>query len=78
MALLGSKTARQFLLINLRGSTAAMAYSEESPDKGPLQLDRQTLEAIIEGVASKLQKEITRDKPGQHSRTSGSSGKKGE
>ncbi len=46
-----------------------MADSEESPDKGPLQLDRQTLEAIIEGVASKLQKELPRDKLGEHSGT---------
>ena len=49
--------------------------------KEPLQLDAQALEAIIEGVASKLREECKGRKPGEHSGSetaSSSSGTGGE
>ena len=58
---------------------------EGEKDKGkrkePLQLDAQALEAIIEGVASKLREECKGHKPGEHSGSdtaSSSSGTGGE
>ena len=69
---------------NLIQSLPAMSEEGEKgkgKEKEPLQLDVQALEAIIEGVASKLQEECKGHKPGEHSGSetaSSSSGTGGE